>query len=229
MNSHVRFSGATALDAEVAAGVVRPLTIIRIAAPSAAFAIGKRCFDILAAALLLPFVIATALVLLVLNPFLNPGPLLFRQVRMGRDCQPFVAYKFRTMRVCEGAERGPFDPLERDRITPLGLFLRQTHIDELPQFFNVLLGEMSVVGPRPDYWDHAVHYAESIPGYRERHIVTPGITGLAQVDAGYAESAGATFRKVRYDLRYIRRACVTTELYVLWRTVQIVLTGAGTR
>ena len=125
--------------------------------------------------------------------------------------------------------RGPDDPLEAERITPLGRFLRRLRIDELPQFLNVLAGHMSLVGPRPDYWDHAAHYLDFIPGYRQRHNVRPGITGLAQVDGGYAEGVNATVEKTRSDLHYIRRSGVAMEVYVLWRTIYVVLTGFGDR
>lgn len=193
------------------------------------FLVLKRGFDILVALSAMPVVLLLSALLLVLNPIGNAGPLFFLQTRMGRGCRRFTALKFRTMRPIGQIVRGPDDPLEHERITPLGRFLRVTRLDELPQFVNVLNGDMSVIGPRPDYWDHAIHYVESIPGYRERHRVRPGITGLAQVDAGYAEGVSATVVKTRHDLRYIRRLGARMELYVLWRTLYVVLTGFGAR
>jgi lipopolysaccharide/colanic/teichoic acid biosynthesis glycosyltransferase len=148
---------------------------------------------------------------------------------MGRDCRPFRAVKFRSMRPVHRIQRGPNDPLESDRITPLGRFLRRSRIDELPQFLNVLAGHMSVIGPRPDYWDHAQHYLDTIPGYRLRHTVRPGITGLAQVDGGYAEGIDATVQKTSHDLRYIRSRGLRMELYVILRTILVLLTGFGAR
>lgn len=189
----------------------------------------KRGCDMGGALLALPLVGCVALILLLLNPIWNRGPLFFVQTRMGRDCTPFQAYKFRTMRCTSRIERGPNDPLETDRITRLGALLRKARIDEMPQFFNVLRGEMSIIGPRPDYWDHALHYAETVPGYRERYSVRPGITGLAQVDGGYAEGVDATRMKTRYDLRYIERASYGMDFYVLRRTVVVVFTGLGAR
>ena len=194
-----------------------------------AFRIAKRTFDILVAVAALPVIALIALGLLVLNPFWNAGPLFFLQTRMGRDCQPFRAIKFRTMRPARRILRGPDDPLDADRITPLGHFLRRSRIDEVPQLLNVLAGDMSVVGPRPDYWDHATHYLDTIPGYGSRHQVRPGITGLAQVDGGYAEGVNATLQKTRHDLRYIRAAGLAMEAYVLWRTIVVLLTGFGAR
>ena len=196
---------------------------------SVAFQIGKRVFDIVVSIAALPVILIACCVLLVVNPIWNPGPLFFVQMRMGRDCRPFPALKFRTMRPVGRIVRGPDDPLEAERITPLGRFLRRSRIDELPQFFNVLAGHMSLVGPRPDFWEHAVHYLDSIPGYRQRHVVLPGITGLAQVDGGYAEGVDATSAKTKLDLEYIRNSGLRMESYVLWRTIHVVCTGFGAR
>ncbi len=221
------------LDIEVAA---RPATRAgrsgrptAIHPTTAGFRIAKRAFDLVIAIAALPLILLTALVLLVINPVWNAGPLFFLQTRMGRDCRPFRAAKFRTMRPANRIMRGPDDPLEANRITPLGQFLRRSRIDELPQFFNVLAGRMSLIGPRPDYWDHATHYLDSIPAYRQRHIVRPGITGLAQVDGGYAEGVDATVEKTRHDLRYIRGSGIAMEFYVLWRTIYVICTGFGAR
>ena len=189
----------------------------------------KRSFDVIVAVAALPAVALVCVVLLVLNPVWNRGPLFFTQKRMGRNCRPFKALKFRTMHAATSIIRGPNDPLETDRITPIGRFLRRTRIDEFPQFINVLLGQMSIIGPRPDFWDHAIHYVETVPGYRQRYDIRPGITGLAQVDGGYAEGIEATLAKTRYDLRYIESAGIRTDWYVLRRTISVVLTGTGAR
>jgi lipopolysaccharide/colanic/teichoic acid biosynthesis glycosyltransferase len=196
---------------------------------SASFRIAKRAFDITVAIAALPLIFLTALALLMVNSLWNVGPLFFYQTRMGRNCQPFRAVKFRTMHPAQQIMRGPDDPLEADRITSLGQLLRRIRIDELPQFINILTGHMSLVGPRPDYWDHATHYLDFIPGYHQRHSVRPGITGLAQVDGDYAEGVNATVEKNRHDLRYIRRGGIGMEIYVLWRTIYVVLTGFGAR
>lgn len=189
----------------------------------------RRALDIGIALAAMPVVGIAAAALALANPIWNPGPVFFRQRRMGRDCQPFEVLKFRTMRPAETIARGPDDPVEQDRITPLGRLLRQTRIDELPQFINVLRGEMSLIGPRPDCWDHAVHYLDAIPGYRERHAIRPGITGLAQVDGGYAEGIAATVEKTRLDLDYIRRRSPRLDAYILRRTVRVVLFRDGAR
>lgn len=164
------------------------------------FAVTKRSFDIIMSLALLPFLAILAVALLILNPFYNKGSLFFVQRRMGRNCEPFQAIKFRSMTDVPQVSRSADCPLEVDRITPLGGFLRKSRIDELPQILNVLRGDMSLIGPRPDYYDHAVHYLEQVRGYRQRHAVRPGISGLAQTELGYIEGVEATKRKVSADL-----------------------------
>lgn len=189
----------------------------------------KRGTDILFVALvLLPATALVALILLFLNPVLNPGPLLYRPVRMGRHCRPFRACKFRTMHRPGGAERrGPDDPIETDRITTLGRILRRARLDELPQVVNVLRGEMSLIGPRPDDLDHARAFLATVPGYRQRHSIRPGISGLAQIEHGYVHGQAATRLKTAADLRYIRRAGPGLDLWIFWRTVRTVIDMKG--
>lgn len=189
------------------------------------FGVTKRLFDIGLSLFLMPVLLMLIAGLLLLNPLFNRGSLFFVQSRMGHHCRSFRAYKFRTMTA--GASRGPNDPLERDRITPLGGFLRRTRLDEIPQILNVLKGEMSLIGPRPDYYDHAVTYLDVIQGYRERHMVRPGISGLAQTEVGYAEGVEATRAKVRADLYYITHTGFALEAWIFWRTLLTVFGRAG--
>jgi lipopolysaccharide/colanic/teichoic acid biosynthesis glycosyltransferase len=228
MNKHIQHQDVEAAI-RPAVHVVHSGILASTQPTSASFRIAKRAFDITVAVAALPLIFVTALALLMVNPLWNAGPLFFFQTRMGRNCQPFRAVKFRTMRPALQIMRGPDARLEADRITSLGQLLRRLRIDELPQFVNILTAQMSLIGPRPDYWDHATHYLDFIPGYRQRHSVRPGITGLAQVDGGYAEGVNATVEKTRHDLRYIRRSSIGMEFYVLWRTVHVVLTGFGAR
>lgn len=193
------------------------------------YLLSKRAFDIVVALFALPVVASAALLLLILNPIWNRGPVFYSQKRMGRRCKPFRALKFRTMEYAAAISRGPNDPVEMNRITRLGHLMRHSRIDEIPQFINVLVGQMSVIGPRPDYWEHAIHYLEIVPGYRKRHMVRPGITGLAQVDGGYAEGIEATVTKTRFDLRYLEAVGYRTDWYILRRTVAVVLSGWGAR
>ena len=123
--------------------------------------------------------------------------------------------------------RSAEDPLEHDRITPLGHLLRRSRIDELPQVVNVLRGEMSLIGPRPDYFHHARRYMRSVPGYRRRHDVRPGISGLAQTDLGYVDCSEGTRRKVALDLRYVEEMSLRLDLYVFWRTLVTVFGRKG--
>lgn len=184
------------------------------------FEFGKRFFDVLICILLLPILFAFGVLLLVTNPAGNPGPLLFLQRRMGKKCKPFTALKFRTM--LEGSPRTANEPLEQHRITPLGRFLRLSRVDELPQILNVLKGEMSLIGPRPDSFEHALIYLQEVPDYAARHSVLPGISGYAQTELGYAEGVDDTRRKVAADIHYITNRSLGLELWILWRTLQIV-------
>ncbi|MFK7877194.1 MAG: sugar transferase [Paracoccaceae bacterium] len=176
-----------------------------------------------------PFIISCGLVLLVLNPFFNKGPLLFWQVRMGRYGRPFNMVKFRTM-TCDATNvREADDDLETHRITRLGKIMRKMRIDELPNFWNVLRGEMSLIGPRPDAFSHAEEFSKALVGYKERHRIKPGITGLAQVEMGYAEGSEMTVSKAKYDNMYASRSCGRLDLYIIWRTIKVILTGFGSK
>ncbi|WP_322891592.1 MULTISPECIES: sugar transferase [unclassified Yoonia] len=189
--------------------------------------LSKRVFDRAVAMALLMVLVPVGAVLVVLNPFLNAGPLIYRQDRMGYQCRRFAAFKFRTMRRAKGRERGAFDALEADRITVLGRFLRRSRLDELPQIINVLRGEMSLIGPRPDSYDHACVYLRDIAGYAERHSVRPGISGLAQTEVGYVDGIDGIRRKVAADLHYIAHASFRLDLWIAWRTIGVVLARKG--
>jgi lipopolysaccharide/colanic/teichoic acid biosynthesis glycosyltransferase len=186
----------------------------------------KFLFDRLVAMSLFGPLLICAAILCVLNPFLNAGPLVFRQTRMGQDCMPFTMIKFRTMHAA-GQTRGAFDPLDIDRVTPLGQFLRHSRIDELPQIINVLRGEMSLIGPRPDCYDHARVYLHEIPGYAARQTALPGISGYAQTELGYIDDIDAMRRRVAADLYYIAHASFGFDLQIAWRTLGVVVGRRG--
>lgn len=192
-----------------------------------AYPLAKRVFDLVGGVVLLVPLGLVLVGLLMLNPWLNRGPVFFVQERMGRYGRPFRAWKLRTMAAAERIERGAFDPLDRHRITPLGQVLRRTRLDELPQVLNVLKGEMSLIGPRPDYYPHALVYADTVPGYRERHAVRPGISGLAQTEVGYVEGPEGVRAKVDADLHYVRHAGLRLDLWIVWRTLAVVLGQQG--
>jgi lipopolysaccharide/colanic/teichoic acid biosynthesis glycosyltransferase len=187
----------------------------------------KDAFDRVIALALLGVLVPVAVVLLILNPFLNAGPLIFRQDRMGFQCRRFAAIKFRTMRAATGVARGAFDALEADRITVLGRFLRESRLDELPQIINVLRGDMSLIGPRPDSYDHACVYLREVDGYAERHAVRPGVSGLAQTEVGYVDGMDGIRRKVAADLHYIAHASFRLDMWIAWRTIVVVLRRKG--
>jgi lipopolysaccharide/colanic/teichoic acid biosynthesis glycosyltransferase len=213
----------------------QPLPGFRSRTPAAATPAGapfwatKRALDLAASLIALPALLALAAALVLVNPLWNPGPVFFRQPRMGRHGTAFTIVKFRTMRATPRMLRGPADPLETDRITPLGRWLRRLRLDELPQVVNVLRGEMSLIGPRPDCLEHARAYCERIPGYRDRLAVRPGISGLAQVTLGYAEGLGPTRSKAALDRTYIARASWTLEARIALATLRVIATGFGFR
>ncbi|MFV0490283.1 MAG: sugar transferase [Pseudorhodobacter sp.] len=168
--------------------------------------------------------------LLFLHPFLNPGPLFYRQERYGKDKKSFVMWKFRTMLPEDpGQQRGATCGLETGRITILGAALRKYRIDELPNFLNVLLGQMSVIGPRPDIASHACHYCQEISHYNYRFKIKPGITGLAQIESGYAEGIEATARKAHFDRIYVQSSCTRMDAYIALRTIGVMISGFGAK
>ncbi|MFW8637302.1 sugar transferase [Cribrihabitans pelagius] len=210
--------------------VLKPPALQSLAAWPSAFQLSKRSLDIVSALAGLFLAAAAAVFLLLLNPFFNPGPLLFKQQRMGMWGRPFTMWKFRSMTAApEGAQRDPTSPLETDRITPLGHFIRRTRIDELPNFWSVLSGEMALVGPRPDVWDHATWFTHNVPYYKYRVRVRPGITGLAQIRGGYADEVITIHRKARYDYHYIRHGSAMMDLYIILRTVSVMIFGTGAK
>jgi lipopolysaccharide/colanic/teichoic acid biosynthesis glycosyltransferase len=189
----------------------------------------KRIVDIHFALAALPLMAVLAVVLFVVNPFLNPGPVFFRQDRMGQGGVPFRIWKFRTMAPCTKSVRGHDDPVEDHRINRLGEILRKSRLDELPNFINVLKGEMSLIGPRPDMVEHALAYSATIPRYQERFRVKPGITGLAQVRYGYADHERAVRRKAQNDYIYVERYTFGMDLHIIRRTIAVMATGFGAK
>ncbi|MCX7559802.1 sugar transferase [Sulfitobacter sp. F26204] len=185
----------------------------------------KRLSDVGLSLALLPVLVALALVLAVVNPWLNPGPLFYFQKRVGQHDRIFVMLKFRTMRPQVG--KAKFADAEGHRIMRFGAILRRFRIDELPQILNVLRGEMSLIGPRPEQPEFAWQYRHQLPDYANRHIVRPGLSGLSQVVQGYTSDIQATQVKLELDLRYITKSGFRMETYVFWRTLVTVFTGHG--
>lgn len=189
------------------------------------FWVFKRMLDLGLSVLLLPLLVLFGLIGLVLNPVFNPGPLIYSQVRVGRHHRMFVMHKFRTMRPAQGDAR--FADAETHRITIYGRLMRRYRIDELPQILNVLKGEMSLIGPRPEQPEFAEEYRQILPHYHRRHMVRPGLSGLSQVVQGYTTDTRGTRAKLALDLRYISQSGFRMEAYVFWRTLVTVATGHG--
>jgi lipopolysaccharide/colanic/teichoic acid biosynthesis glycosyltransferase len=187
----------------------------------------KRIFDISVSLSLLPLLIFITLCIFLCNFIFNPGSIFFVQERMGKDCKLFRAIKFRSMRTTKLIERNYDDPVETDRIPPFGKLLRKSRIDELPQILNVLQGEMSLIGPRPDYYEHAKVYLDTIHNYRDRHVIRPGITGLSQIRLGYAEGLKATMQKSTMDNYYINNTNFMMDTKILFGTIYIILAQLG--
>jgi len=220
----------------------------------------KRIVDVVVSvgllAVLWPVMLLTAL----LVKLTSPGPVIFRQTRVGLNLRTgdrrhlevgppppgderrhqmydrrgnptygrhFTLYKFRTMRVDAEKNGAQFAQKNDSRITPIGRFLRKTRLDELPQLWNVLKGEMTLVGPRPERPEFLVQLSGEIPNYLQRLGLKPGLTGVAQIVNGYDNEIESFRRKVAFDLLYLQNCCLWNDIKILFRTIRTVLTGSG--
>jgi lipopolysaccharide/colanic/teichoic acid biosynthesis glycosyltransferase len=206
---------------------IRTLNISETGPKTTFFWIMKRLFDIFFSMALLPILLLFIIIVYFLNYYWNPGTIFYVQDRMGKDCKLFKIIKFRTMIDVQVITRDFNDPLEHERITHLGYFLRVARIDELPQIINVLKGDMSLIGPRPDYYEHALIYIMKIAGYKSRHVIRPGITGLSQTHLGYAEGSKAARKKVFVDQLYIKNAGFLLDSKILIKTILVILRVKG--
>jgi exopolysaccharide biosynthesis polyprenyl glycosylphosphotransferase len=158
----------------------------------------------------------------------SPGPALLRQQRVGKNDRPFTLYKFRSMVTDAEARSGAVWAQRNDpRITPLGRWLRRLRLDELPQLFNVLKGDMSIVGPRPERPEFVLELEKRIPYYRHRHCIKPGITGWAQINHKYGDTIEDTIVKLEYDLYYIKNLAPTLDAVIMFRTAKVMLLSRG--
>jgi len=181
----------------------------------------KRAEDLVLASLIL-ILVSPLLVLIALGVKLSsPGPIIFTQRRYGLDGHEIMVHKFRTMKVCEDGPDVSQATREDNRVTPLGRWLRRTSLDELPQFINVLMGSMSIVGPRPHAVAQNEYYRRLIPGYMLRHKVRPGLTGWAQINGwrGETETLDKMEKRVEYDLEYLRRWSLWFDLKIIMWTI----------
>ena len=192
--------------------------------------VAKRMLDVVVSAIGCLLSAPLVAILAALIRLDSPGPVFFRQERVGKNGRVFALVKLRTMRVDAEATTGPvWARLADPRATRVGRILRRTRLDELPQFFNVLLGDMSLVGPRPERPAFVVQLQEQIPFYMYRQVLKPGITGWAQVCFPYGASIEDAREKLEYDLYYIKNRSFFLDLLILVQTVQVVLFGRGSR
>jgi sugar transferase (PEP-CTERM system associated) len=158
----------------------------------------------------------------------SPGPVFYHQERVGQGGRTFTVHKFRSMRADAEAKTGAVWASANDaRVTPVGKFIRRTRLDEVPQLWNVLMGEMSLVGPRPERPEFVAKLTEEIPFYGLRHSVRPGVTGWAQVSYTYGASVEDALQKLQYDLYYIKHITIPFDLFVLFSTVKTVIMRRG--
>ena len=186
----------------------------------------KRFIDLLMSLLLLPIILIISLVIGLLSKIFMGGEVFFLQTRIGLGGEPFTIYKFRTMSPLQSHK---FNINEHDetRVTKFGKILRLFRLDELPQFFNVLIGDMSLIGPRPEWVKTANTFAKEIPLYQLRHIVRPGITGWAQVQQGHITGTSGNYEKLRYDIYYVKNCSIWLDFKIIIKTLQIMFTGRG--
>lgn len=205
-----------------------PVAPLRQAVDNRLYVIFKRLVDIGSAILGGVMVLAFCPLIWLANQLTSPGSLFYYQERVGQHGKLFRMVKFRSMVMRAEADTGPVWVQPNDsRITPVGRLLRKSHLDELPQVWNVLRGEMSLVGPRPERPEFVASLAESIPEFSARHAVKPGITGWAQVNYRYVNSVDETRIKLHHDLEYIAHQGIWLDLIILLRTVEAVVKMQG--
>lgn len=189
--------------------------------------ISKRASDIFISATVMLVTLPILLIAMVLIKLSSSGPVLYFQERVGRGGKIFRLYKLRTMVHNAELDTGPVFASEDDpRITPLGRFLRMARVDEIPQLFNVIKGDMSFIGPRPERPHFVKNFVSQMPEYAERFQIKPGITGLAQVSGEYATTAR---NKLKYDLMYIYHQSLLLDLKIFAKTIKVILTSRGAR
>lgn len=187
----------------------------------------KRSFDVIFSCLLMTFGLPVFALLYIITKLTSKGPAFFKQERIGRNGKPFYIYKFRSMYV-DAEKFGPQLSKDNDpRITKWGVIIRKTRLDELPQFWNVLKGEMAVVGPRPERQYFIDRIVEKNPNYKKLLTIKPGITSIGQVQYGYAENVDEMCRRVRYDLIYLDNVNLNSDLNIIYKTVKVMIQRKG--
>ncbi len=194
------------------AGLIYPLT--------------KRALDIIVALFGVAILLIPSIVISIIIMLDSPGGPIYSQTRLGKDERPFTLYKFRTMRIDAEADGARWAEDDDPRVTNIGRVLRNSRIDEIPQLINILAGQMSLVGPRPERPEFYDFFDTYIVGYRKRMKVLPGLTGYAQVMGGYDFQPE---EKIIYDIKYIENQSLRMDLWCILKTVRVVLTGKGAK
>ncbi|MFD1427273.1 exopolysaccharide biosynthesis polyprenyl glycosylphosphotransferase [Kroppenstedtia sanguinis] len=186
----------------------------------------KRGFEVVFSIALLIFILPVLVLTALAIRLESRGPVLYSQERVGLNGSRFHVYKLRSMRT-DAEKNGPQWAAKNDpRVTRVGKFIRKTRIDEVPQLINVLRGDMSLIGPRPERHVFTEKFSQEIPGFKQRLSVKPGLTGWAQVNGGYESTPEEKFQ---LDMYYIRSQSLALDMKILWRTVWVVLSGSGAR
>jgi exopolysaccharide biosynthesis polyprenyl glycosylphosphotransferase len=189
----------------------------------------KRVIDVVAVVLTLPVWILLGAIVWLVVKFDSRGPAIYSQERIGRNGRAFTLYKYRTM-IPDAEPNGPaFARVGDPRLTRVGGVLRKTRLDEIPQLWNVFVGDLSLVGPRPERPLFVEQFERTIPFYSSRTLIRPGVTGWAQVNYGYADDEAETVEKLTYDLYYVKNSSVWLDLHILFKSVWTVSTGSGAR
>ncbi len=196
---------------------------------TAPYQVAKRIIDVVLVAVAAPLALVMTMGLALLVRFSSPGPAIFKQCRTGLNGRRFTLYKLRTMRTDAESDGPRFATLDDDRLITAGRFLRKSRLDELPQLWNVLKGDLSLVGPRPEQESFVEQFNAEIPFYGQRHLIRPGVTGWAQVKYGYADDEADTIEKLTYDLYYVKNMSIWLDLHILGESIWTVLSGNGAR
>lgn len=197
--------------------------------PSPAYVVVKRILDIILILITLPISIPLMLLTALAIKLESKGNVLFIQNRIGQGGREFKIYKFRSMSMNSEQDGAKLAQVGDARVTRVGKFIRKTRLDELPQFFNILRGDMSLIGPRPEQKVFVEQFNQSIPFYNYRHIVKPGLSGWAQVTQGYAGDTNETQIKLEHDFYYIKHFSLSLDILIIFKTIKTIATGFGAR
>lgn len=197
--------------------------------PSSTYLLIKKIFDIIFIIILLPIIIPIFLIVSIIIKLESKGSIFYCQTRIGYKGKAFKIYKFRSMYTNNNSSCSAKFANQEDRITKSGKWIRKFRIDELPQIINILKGEMSLIGPRPEQKEFVNEFEKSIPFYNYRHIVKPGISGWSQVMHGYASNTEQTQIKIEYDFYYIKNFSFSLDMLIFLKTIKTIITGFGAK